>query len=88
MGSLDLGDALADRRVSPVDLFEGADMDDDRVLNVARLLQSLDADGNPGARRDQHHRTGDRLPGDRAGRPSSDPAAGCTSLLMTAPSAP
>jgi hypothetical protein len=30
-----------------VDLFEGADMDDDRVLNVARLLQSFDADGNP-----------------------------------------
>ena len=45
VGSLDLGDALADRAVSPVDLFEGADMDDDRVLNVARLLQSLDADG-------------------------------------------
>jgi hypothetical protein len=48
VGSVDLGDALGDRRVSPVDLFEGSDMDDDRVLNVARLLQSLDADGNPG----------------------------------------
>ncbi len=47
VGSVDLGDALGDRRVSPVDLFEGADMDDDRVINVAWLLQSLDADGNP-----------------------------------------
>ena len=47
VGSLPLGDALGDRRVSPVDLFEGADMDDDRVINMAWLLQSLDADGNP-----------------------------------------
>ncbi len=47
VGSLPLGDVLADRRVSPVDLFEGGDLDDYRVLNVARLLQSLDADGNP-----------------------------------------
>jgi hypothetical protein len=47
VGSVDLGDALADRRVGPVDLFEGSDMDDDRVINVAWLLQSLDGDGNP-----------------------------------------
>jgi hypothetical protein len=47
VGSLSLGDVLGDRRVSPVDLFEQADLEDDRVLNVARLLQSLDADGNP-----------------------------------------
>jgi hypothetical protein len=47
VGSLGLGDALADRAVGPVDLFEGADLDDDRVLNVARLLQSFDGDGNP-----------------------------------------
>ena len=47
VGSLPLGDALADRRVSPVDLFPGSDMDDDRVINVAWLLQSLDGDGNP-----------------------------------------
>jgi len=47
VGILPLGDALADRRISPTDLFDGADMDDDRVLNVARLLQSLDADGSP-----------------------------------------
>jgi len=48
VGSLHLGDALGDRRVSPVDLFPGSDMEDDRVINVAWLLQSLDADGNPG----------------------------------------
>ncbi|MBW2483401.1 MAG: hypothetical protein JRF38_25715, partial [Deltaproteobacteria bacterium] len=47
VGSLPLGDALGDRRVSPMDLFGGADLEDDRVLNVARLVQSLDADGNP-----------------------------------------
>jgi len=47
VGSLPLGDVLGDRRTSPVSLFEGSDLDDDRVLNVARLLQSLDGDGNP-----------------------------------------
>jgi hypothetical protein len=48
VGSLYLGDALGDRSVAPTDLFGGAEMDDDRVLNVARLLQSLDEDGNVG----------------------------------------
>jgi hypothetical protein len=47
LGSLYLGDVLGGRRVSPADLFEGADMTDDRALNVARLLQSMDTDGNP-----------------------------------------
>jgi len=46
VGSLDLGNALADRAVSPVDLFPGSDMDDPRVVNMAWLLQSLDTDGN------------------------------------------
>ena len=46
VGNLSLGDAEAARAVAPDDLF-GTDMDDDRVLNVARLLQSFDADGNP-----------------------------------------
>jgi hypothetical protein len=46
VGSLKLGDAEAAKAVAPDDLF-GTDMDDDRVLNVARLLQSFDADGNP-----------------------------------------
>jgi len=48
VGNLHLGDALAERAVSPVDLFPGTDLEDGRVLNVARLLQSLDGDGNPG----------------------------------------
>jgi hypothetical protein len=47
VGSLFLGEGLGDRAISPGDLFEGADMDDDRTLNLARLLQSLDGDGNP-----------------------------------------
>jgi hypothetical protein len=47
VGSLYLGDVFGARATAPIDLFEGADMDDDRVLNVARLLQSFDADGNP-----------------------------------------
>ncbi|MDH3429528.1 MAG: choice-of-anchor O protein [Gammaproteobacteria bacterium] len=47
VGNLFLGEALGDRAISPAGLFEGADLDDDRVLNVARLLQSFDADGNP-----------------------------------------
>jgi len=48
LGSLFLGDALAGRRVSPADLFEESDMDDDHVINMAWLLQSLDTDGNAG----------------------------------------
>ena len=48
VGNLYLGEALADRSVTPMDLFQ-AQIDDDRVLNMARLLQSLDGDGNPGA---------------------------------------
>ena len=47
-GSLLLGDTLGGRRVSPADLFGESDMDDDHVINMAWLLQSLDADGNPG----------------------------------------
>jgi hypothetical protein len=46
VGSLYLGDAEAKRAVGPDDLFD-TDMYDDRVINVARLLQSLDGDGNP-----------------------------------------
>ncbi len=33
--------------VTPIDLFEDAEADDDQVLNVVRLLLSLDADGDP-----------------------------------------
>jgi hypothetical protein len=40
-----LGSAIADHRVSPLDLFESSDTDDVEVINMARLLQSLDCDG-------------------------------------------
>ena len=45
LGNLFIGDTWAGRKVAPSDLFGGADMDDNRVLNLARLLQSLDSDG-------------------------------------------
>jgi hypothetical protein len=47
--SVYLGDPLADHKISPLDIFEAADTDDNRVINMARLLQSLDADGAPKA---------------------------------------
>lgn len=47
LGDVYLGNALVDQKISPVDAFEGRDMDDNRVVNMARLLQSLDADGDP-----------------------------------------
>lgn len=47
IGNLKLGSALADHRVSPLSIFESADTDDARVINMARLLQSLDADATP-----------------------------------------
>jgi putative metal-binding protein len=47
LGDVYLGNALIDHKISPVDVFEGGDMDDNRVINMARLLQSLDADGDP-----------------------------------------
>ena len=47
VGSVALGSPLAGHKISPLSIFESADLDDDRVLNVARLLQSLDADGQP-----------------------------------------
>jgi len=48
VGGVSLGSALADKKVSPLDLFHGADVDDPRVINVARLLQSLDDDHSDG----------------------------------------
>ena len=47
LGEVYLGNALIDHKISPVDVFEGGDMDDNRVVNLAWLLQSLDADGDP-----------------------------------------
>ncbi|MBN2840523.1 MAG: hypothetical protein JXP37_06190, partial [Coriobacteriia bacterium] len=42
-----IGSAAGRHRVTPLDLFNTADIGDPRVGNLARLLQSLDADGNP-----------------------------------------
>jgi hypothetical protein len=47
VGSVHLGTPLADHKVSPLDIYENADTDDPRVINMARLLQSLDADAAP-----------------------------------------
>ena len=47
IGSMIIGTALAETKVTPLDVFETADIDDDRVANLARLLQSLDSDGDP-----------------------------------------
>lgn len=47
IGEFELGEALAAHKISPLDFYPGADIDDPRVANMARLLQSLDADGAP-----------------------------------------
>ncbi|MBT8354604.1 MAG: hypothetical protein KJO60_08785, partial [Desulfofustis sp.] len=47
LGHLPLGTALADHKISPLDIFESADTTDPRVINMARLLQSLDVDASP-----------------------------------------
>ncbi len=47
IGSVYLGTPLAGHKISPLDIFEAADTDDNRVINMARLLQSLDADASP-----------------------------------------
>ncbi|TKB08188.1 choice-of-anchor O protein [Desulforhopalus sp. IMCC35007] len=47
IGSMYLGSALADHKISPLDIFPISDTEDSDVLNMARLLQSLDADGDP-----------------------------------------
>lgn len=44
IGSVSIGVAPAAKKVSPLDLFVGADVDDERAINVARILQTLDAD--------------------------------------------
>jgi hypothetical protein len=47
LGSVLLGEPLADHKVTPLDIFEQSDIDDPRVINMARFLQSLDVDGDP-----------------------------------------
>ena len=48
IGSVELGVAPAAKKVSPLDLFVGGDTDDPRVIGVARVLQSLDANQSDG----------------------------------------
>lgn len=47
IGSYLLGSTVADHRISPLDLYEGLDINAPEVGNMARLLQSLDDDGEP-----------------------------------------
>lgn len=47
IGSVPLGAPLAGHKTSPLDVFENADIEDPQVINMARLLQSLDMDGEP-----------------------------------------
>ncbi|WP_394172883.1 DM13 domain-containing protein [Thalassotalea litorea] len=47
VGSLELGSAAGGDIVTPMELFATTDMEDVRVVNMLRLLQSLDVDGDP-----------------------------------------
>jgi hypothetical protein len=49
LGPVYLGNPIANQKISPMDIFEGSELTDVRVVNMARLLQSLDADGSPQA---------------------------------------
>jgi hypothetical protein len=43
-----LGTAMAAKKISPLDLYPGSDIDDPRVIGVARVLQTLDNDQSDG----------------------------------------
>ncbi len=47
LGKQALGTTVLDHKVSPLDLFPAADLEDPQVINMAMLLQSLDADADP-----------------------------------------
>lgn len=47
IGDVVLGTTVADHKISPLDFYPLADTDDTRVINMARLLQSLDRDAYP-----------------------------------------
>jgi hypothetical protein len=47
IGDITIGQAVAGQKTTPLDLFSGSDSADPRVINMARLLQSLDADDSP-----------------------------------------
>jgi len=47
IGDLKLPPVLAKETITPLDIFSATSVEDTRVANLARLLQSLDKDGNP-----------------------------------------
>lgn len=47
IGNIPIGSAPVGHKVSPLDIFPGTDTSTPQVINMARLLQSLDADGAP-----------------------------------------
>ena len=47
VGGVSLGTTQGASTLTPVELVEGANSDTDSVVNIARFLQTLDADGDP-----------------------------------------
>jgi hypothetical protein len=47
LGGVYLGSAVADQKISPLDVFPMGTTEDPKVINMATLLQSLDIDGDP-----------------------------------------
>ena len=47
IGNSVIGSAVADHKMSPLDFFAASDTEDHRVINMGRLLQSLDSDAYP-----------------------------------------
>ncbi|MCX7981715.1 MAG: hypothetical protein N2572_02245 [Syntrophales bacterium] len=47
IGNLNLGSAKGAAQITPVDIISGATANDQRVVNMLVLLQTLDEDGNP-----------------------------------------
>ena len=47
VGGVSLGTTKGASTLTPVELVEGANSDTDSVVNIARFLQTLDADGDP-----------------------------------------
>ena len=47
LGNQHLGTTLLEHKVSPLDMLPASDLDDPRVANMAKMLQSFDADADP-----------------------------------------
>jgi hypothetical protein len=47
IGDIDLPPVAAEAVITPLDIIDTQDINDPSVVNIARLLQSLDADGDP-----------------------------------------